>query len=353
MKGIRDIISILDHSSILSRLKNQVDIYHEIGSITKMNSTPLLFENIEDYPGFQLVTNILCDYSKIALVLGMDVSTHDQKLLRVFQQRVSETVDPVMIEKGSVEENVLLGDDVDLFKLPAPWWNIADGGRYIGTWHLNVSKDPDTGIRNIGVYRMMVLDSTHTTISVSPKSHLAYHVQKAKSCGRHLEMAVAIGVNEALVIVAASAFPFGVDEYTKSGALCEKPVELIKCKTVDLEVPAHAEIVLEGLIDPGIRVTDGPFLDYAGIPNTNYNAYRFEVTCIMHRNDPIFRGAVVGYPGAEDHILYSFLSQCHLVDFHGSKMRQKVQNYLLQKQAFRAFQLSGRATQFLSKFFRR
>jgi len=349
----RKFIQMLDSDGQLYHVIKEVDWKYQIGEKSRVQQknnadTPvLLFENVKDYPGFRLVTNALCDYSKIALALNLDPSTSANQLYSIFWQRLSNMIDPAIIGNGPVEENKIDRDGVDLFKLPVPWWSRADGGRYIGTWHINVSKDPETGRRNLGVYRMMVIDSNHTTVSVSPNGHLAHHIQKALLHGKPLEMSVAIGVSEALIIAASCAFPLGTDEYCKAGAFCNSPVKLVKCRTVDLEVPADSEIVIEGVIDTNIRVTDGPFLDYAGITNTNHNAYRFEVTGIMHRNNPIFRGAAVGCPGAEDHVLFSFLSQFGLVDFHGSRLRQKVQNYLLKKRAYRAFQLSGRASQLL------
>jgi len=352
VEDLRNFIDVLDKQKVLVRMNREVNWKYDIGKISRLNNNPILFENIMDYPGFQVVTNALCDYSKIALALNLDTSISVNQLHSIFRQRVSHTIDPKIVSKGPVEENKIKENNVNLFMLPVPWWSRADGGRYIGTWHINVSKDPETGRRNLGVYRMMVLDSNHTTVSVSPDSHLDYHIQKARIYGKPLEMSVAIGVSEVLIIAASCAFPLDIDEYCKAGALCNSPVELVRCRTVDLEVPADSEIVIEGVIDPNIRVTDGPFLDYAGITNTNHNAYRFEVTCIMHRNNPIFRGAAVGRPGAEDHVLFSFLSQFGLVDFHGSRLRQKVQNFLLKRRAYRTFQLTGRASQLFKSILR-
>jgi UbiD family decarboxylase len=117
---------------------------------------------------------------------------------------------------------------------------------------------------------------------------------------------------------------------------------VIKCRTVDLEVPADSELVLEGRIRPGIRVKDGPYMDYAGVPSVNPRAYLFELTAIMRRQSPIFRGMAVGRPGAEDHQLFALLSQMGLVDFHGSRIRQLMQNALLRRRLFRLFQWTGR-----------
>ena len=242
-----------------------------------------------------------------------------------------------------------VGPNVGNQRLCAWWWSEKDGGRYIGTWHLNITKDPENGSRNVGVYRMQLLDPRRTSISISDKSHLSYHLEKAERKGVSLPMAVAIGVNESLLMAAAAALPFGVDEFDIAGGLQQRSIELIKCQSVDIEVPADAEIVIEGNIIPDEHVQDGPFFDYAGIPDINSRANIFEVTGLMHRNNPIFRGTAIGNPGAEDHLLYSILAYLDLIDFHGSRSRQKIQNILLRKKYFKLFQAAGRIGTFLRK----
>jgi len=301
-----------------------------------------LFENIKDYPGYKVFTNGLRSYSQFAILLGLNSETQFRDIVKTFKRRVAAPFEPMLVNDGAIKENIFAANEIDLFKLPVPWWSEIDGGRYIGTWHINVTKDPESGLRNVGVYRMQILGPNQTTVSVSPKSHIAFHMNKAEKKDQPLEMAAAIGVNETLIISAAAALPYGTDEYNIAGGLEQKPIELIKCGTVNLEVPANSEFVIEGIIKPGIRVQDGPYLDYAGIPSINRNAYLFKVTGLMYRNDPIFRGASVGIPSGEDHILFSVLSRLNLVDFHGSRIRQKIQNFLLKKRYFKAFQLSGR-----------
>jgi 4-hydroxy-3-polyprenylbenzoate decarboxylase len=213
------------------------------------------------------------------------------------------------------------------------------------TWHLNISRDPETGTRNVGVYRMQIIAPNQTTVSVSPGSHLALQIRKAERKDEALPLAVAIGVDERLVISAASAPAYGIDEYALAGGLAGRPIELIRCATQPLEVPADSEIVIEGFIKPGIRVQDGPFLDYAGIPSTNHNGHLFEATALLFRSNFIFRGTAVGRPGAEDHQLYSVLSHLRLADFHGSRIRHSMQTFLLRRRAFKLFQMTGRIGQ--------
>jgi UbiD family decarboxylase len=174
-------------------------------------------------------------------------------------------------------------------------------------------------------------------------------MRKAEARGRDLEMAVAIGVGEALVMTGGSAPPEGTDEMALAGALQGSPVRLAPCRTVALEVPVDSEVVLEGRIRAGARVTDGPYLDYAGIASTNPSAYQFEVSAVLRREQPVFRGTSVGIPGGEDHVMFSFFAQLGLVDFHGSRLRHAAQSALLRGGRFRAFQLSGRVGAFLRR----
>lgn len=347
IKSLRDLICIFEKYGELIRIVDFVDWNYEIGDRTRKShlsdsaGPALLFENIKSYAGFTVMTNGLGSYSRIAITLGKEPTTSFKEIVNVFKDRVANPVPPVLVEKGPIQENILIGDNVNLLKLPVPWWNREDAGRYIGTWHLNITKDPETRIRNIGIYRMQLLDSRKTAVSISPRSHLALHLSKAEKKGIPLEMAAAIGVDETLIMAGAAAVPFGVDEYHIAGRLRQAPVELIKCRTVDIEVPASAEIVLEGKILPEIRINEGPFLDYSGIPKGDPNALVFEVTCMMYRNNPIFRGAAIGAPGAEDHLLYSLLSDANCLDFHGSRIRQLMQNYLFKKGFFRTSQLAG------------
>ncbi len=318
-----------------------VDWRFEIGRIARSRRVPLLFENIKDYPGARVFTNGLCSPKTIAQALSLG-SFHAQRNLLEAEKRAANPIKPKLVETAPVLENIVEGGKVDLLKLPVPHWSNRDAGRYLGTWHINVTKDPETGSRNVGVYRMQLLGPKQATVSVSPRSHLARHFKKAEKEGQALPMAVAIGVSESVLMAAAASYPEDLDEFDLAGGLQKEAVQLLRCKTVDLEVPANSEIVIEGFIQPGVRVQDGPYFDYTGKTNTNPRAFLFEATRLMFRDDPIFRGTSIGVAGAEDHQLFAFLAKLNLVDFHGSRLKQALQNTLLRHRRFRAFQLSGK-----------
>jgi UbiD family decarboxylase len=340
----RNFIDALAHEGLLRRISRPVDWNLEIGEITRENQVPLLFENIKDYPGQVIFANGFNSFASVRLALGFGSAMSRHAVIREARKRINSPTLPVYTDSGPVLENVVPGPEIDFLKFPIPRWSGQDSGRYIGTWHINVTRDPDTGIRNLGVYRMQVLGPNLATVSTSPRSHLSLHVAKAGKNGKPLEMAVAIGVNELLVMAAASAYPWGSDEYELAGALEGRGVPLIRCGTVNLEVPAASEIVIEGFLEPGVRVQDGPYFDYAGKPTTNPHAYVFQATRLLHRKNPIFRGAAIGSPGAEDQQLFSVLSELKLFDFHGSRLRQRLQAGLIRHGLFKSFQFVGRVS---------
>ena len=328
--GLRGFIDHLDRAGLLKRTTGLVDWKFEIGRRTREAKDPTLFEDVRGYPGQKVFTNGLRTSACFALALGLGPELPMLEIVAEAERRLAEPLRPTIIEESPVLENVREGDTLDLRSLPVPHWNERDAGRYIGTWHLNISKDPDSGVRNVGVYRMQLLGANQATVSTHPQSDLARHLAKAEQRDLPLPMAVAIGVPEVAVIAAAGAFPPSQDEYEIAGALGKAPLDLIRCRDIDLEVPAETEIVIEGFIHPHTRVQDGPYFDFTGMTNTNPAAFLFNATRLMFRNAPIFRGTSIGNPGAEDHQLFAFLAALNLVDFSGAE--------LFRRRMFGAFQ---------------
>ncbi len=338
----RDFLGELKRLNWLTVVRRRVDWRYELGELATKNGLPMLFTNIEGYPAQSVFAGGLAKPQLMALNLGIGSVTKGARIVKTLRERIASPLEPVLIRHSPLKENVYRQNSLDINRFAVPWWSRSDGGRYIGTWHVNVTKNYHTGQRNVGVYRMQIIDSKSATVSVSPRSHLASHMAIAEKLSKPLEMAVVIGASELVVMAGAAAFKTGTDEYGMAGALMQKPLEIIKCTSIDSEVPARAEIVLEGELIPGVRVKDGPFMDYSGITNSNPGAFLFRVKSVMHRNNPVFRGTAVGMPGAEDHQLLSVLSAANLVDFHGSRARHLVQNLFLKNRMFTFFQMTGR-----------
>jgi 2,5-furandicarboxylate decarboxylase 1 len=339
---LRDFIEKLRTRGQLRCVSREVDWKYELGEITRNQLEPLLFENIKDYPRHRVFTNGLIDARAIGTALGLETGISRGELIRQMQKRVAAPIPPSHVDSYPSFENDFEGDEVDLLKLPVPYWNRSDAGRYIGTWHVNISRDPENGATNLGVYRMQILGARQATISTSSKSHLGIHFAKAEAMNKPLEVAVAIGVSEPVFIAAAAGYPSGKDEYQLAGALQGESVSVGKLPGTDLDVPSQAEILISGDLVPGARVLDGPYFDYAGKATANPKAFLFEAKRLMFRNNPIFRGAIVGHPRAEDLQLFSVLSEVGLFDFHGSRLRRSLQILFLKGQMFRAFQFAGR-----------
>ncbi len=313
-RDLRDWIKKLEREGELARVTREVDWNLEIGGIARENmdrgGPALLFENIKDHGDAickKLLTCSLSSHSRVALMLDLPKSTPYQDIIRVWRERTRKYVKPVIVESGPCKENIIMDDDVDLFQFPAPHWQKLDGGRYIGTFHGVVTKDPDTGWLNVGMYRQMIHDSKTTTMSVAKGQHIWFHWRKYRPRGKNMPLAVAIGWDQVLPAVAASPAPTGVDEYDIMGALRQSPVELVKCETADLYVPASSEIVIEGevITDTSQFITCGPFGEFTGHYGGTSLRPRFNVKCITFRNDPIFQGTLEGMPINEDHILCS------------------------------------------------
>jgi len=308
-QDLRELITRLEDMGELKRIRQEVDWRYEIGAWIrysddlKPKGPALLFEKIKGYPdGYRVFAGGCGSYRRLAIALEADPDISVQGLIDLFRNRLKNKIKPNLINFGPVKENILKGKDVDLFKFPTPWWNHRDGGRYIGCWHGVVTKDPSTGYVNVGTYRVQVQGRNLCTIGFLPGQHIGGHFAQKEMSKEPLEAAVVIGADETVALAAASGVPLGVCEYEVAAGLRGEPISLVKCETVDLEVPANAEIVLEGKLYTDIehRLPEGPYGEYLGYHGGGIRMRPvFEVTCIMHRHDPILRGSLGGKPITE------------------------------------------------------
>jgi 4-hydroxy-3-polyprenylbenzoate decarboxylase len=319
---LRAFIQALEDTGRLTRVRERVDWRLGIGRWTRSRHKPLLFEDIREYSDQRIFTNGLIDRSCIALALGLDAELPPSRVITEARKRLRDPIPPKLVRGGPVMENVIPESALELFQFPVPRWSEHDGGRYLGTWHLNISKDPETGQRSAGMYRMKVLGPKQATVSAPRRSDLANHLARAEEKKTELPMAVVIGAPEPTVIAARAACPEGMDAFDLAGALQQQPVELIDCGR--LEVPANAEIVIEGFIHLEARVEDGPYFTYSGQPKSNPQAFLFEATRVLHRDQPIFRGSTLGRPGGEDYQVQTFLGQLKLLESQRSRWRRMV-----------------------------
>lgn len=274
----------------------------EIGAITDLvsvtpNSPLLLFDDIKGYPaGYRVASNLFTTPRRTALALGLPLEAKGMELVKAWRNRIEEgikPIPPVEVKTAPVKENILIGDDVDLFRFPTPKWHEFDGGRYIGTGSICITRDPDEGWVNLGCYRVQIHDKSTATIYTSPGHHGDIIRRKYWDRGLSWPVAVTCGQEPMLWTASIWSAPWGVCEYDIGGWLRRKPVEVTKGVTTDLPIPATAEIVLEGeVVPPEVETRiEGPFGEWSGYyAGGGRPEPAFKVKSILHRNSPIIQG---------------------------------------------------------------
>lgn len=304
---LRSFIDTLRANNELLEVAKEVDPRLEIGDITRkvndVDGPALLFSNVKGHPGWRLISNTLGNLNRLSLAMQAPVN----RMIPEYAERMANknAYAPVIVprDKAPCKEVILKGADIDLGRIPIPLWHPEDGGPFI-TVGIQISKDPDSGARNASIVRQMVLGRDRLGILFLPGKHTHIHYLKKQKDNQPLDIAVAIGVDPIVEIVGTHAGPIEEDEFAVAGALRRKAVEMVKCETVDLEVPASAELIIEGQLLPHERIVEGPFGEYTGwlAPQTKDNP-PMQVTCITHRRDPIFQGLYEGKPPNEDSYL--------------------------------------------------
>jgi 4-hydroxy-3-polyprenylbenzoate decarboxylase len=310
---LRGWIAALKANDELAEIDAEVDWNIELGTIMRLaqgagTGRAMLFNNIKGYnkPDSRcrrVFGSALNNYRRIALMFGLPPDTHPRELVKIGRNVLEGAIAPRIVKSGPVKENVVTGKDIDLTELPVPYWNRMDGGRYLITYAGVVSKDPTTGVMNVGVYRGMLAGRDRIPILMWRAQHIGHHVTAWLAQGKkEMPIAVAIGWEPSLGFCAGSPVPKGVCEYDVMGSMRGAPVELVKCETVDLHVPASAEIVIEGYLglDPETYMMEGPYAEFTGyLASERSPKPTIRVTCISHRHDPILRGTIEGcLPGS-------------------------------------------------------
>lgn len=302
-RDLREYIDKLEQEGELVRVGVEVDWDLELGGIvrraTETGAPASLFEKIKGYPpGYRVLGAPTANYRRIAIALGLPAGSSFENILEFYISRKAAPLKPMLVGSGPCKEVVELGEKANLFKFPAPMLHAGDGGRYIGTYHTIITKDPDTGWVNWGMYRLMIHDSRTMGGLVLPVQHIGMlYYEKYEARNQPMEFAVCFGTEPVTSLISAFGIPMGTNEADVVGALRGEPVELVKCETVDLEVPATSEIVVEGIMPPHERKDEGPFGEYTGFSgNVARPMPVYKVTAITHRRDPILPACAAGAP---------------------------------------------------------
>jgi 2,5-furandicarboxylate decarboxylase 1 len=251
-----------------------------------------LFTNLKGHPGWSLACQVVTDRRKWAIGLGVS----EDQVIPTLVARSRKPLDPVLVDPGDapVKEVILTGADADLTKIPAMWTSERDPGAYIAAG-MAIIKDPDTGIRNMSYHRQQILGPNRTGFLLCPRHALRIY-QKHQALKRNMEVAVVVGAHPAMLFAAGFTTTYGTDELAVAGGLIEDPIRLVRCETVDLEVPADAELVIEGEILHDGKTEEGPFGEVTGTYAMEGSTEIFVVKAITHRRDPVFYGMHAGAP---------------------------------------------------------
>ncbi len=319
-RDLQEFVDLLESKGELIRVQAEVDPELEITEIAdrvmKAGGPALLFENVKGSE-MPVLINAFGSEKRMALALGVsdldEIGEEIRELIKLAMEGENDSLlgklkilpklndlaklFPKTVSKAPCQEVISL--EPDLTKLPVLKCWPQDGGRYI-TLPLVFTKNPKTGKQNCGMYRLQIYDKTTTGMHWHIHKDGAANYRQAEAGGERFPVAVAIGGDPALTYAATAPLPGGVDEMLLAGFLRKKPVEMVQCKTVDLKVPADADIILEGYVDPGERRIEGPFGDHTGFYSLADEYPVFHVTCITHRKSPIYLTTIVGIPPMED-----------------------------------------------------
>jgi 4-hydroxy-3-polyprenylbenzoate decarboxylase len=319
-------IARLEEAGELARVKVPVDWQGEIGALSRRvlnaQGPALLFERIVGHENSwcrRLFTGALGTAARMALAFGREKSASRRELAELFRRAMRAGIAPVQVAGGPVKENIRGADRIDLNELPVPLWHPGDGGRYINTMCAVVTRDPDSGLLNVGAYRGMIAGPRQISVLLLIGAGWGGHFVKYAERGQEMPVAVVYGWDPLLEVSAGSQVPHDVSEYDVVGALRGEPAALAKCETSDLLVPAGAEIVVEGFIsaDPKSFAMEGPFGEYSGYYGEPRPRPVIRVECVTHRNDPVYRGSLEGVaPGAmnEDAAIYTVTTKAAILD---------------------------------------
>lgn len=321
---LREYISRLEEEGELHRIKAEVDWNLELGAIMRrandLREPALLFEKIKGYSSdYKVFANMVGAskpnvFKKVCIALELPMDTPGPEIIDELARRFTVPVKPTLVDTGQCKENIIKGNDIDLLKFPVPLLRGLDRGRYFGTWHTDINKDPDSEWVNWGMYRHMLHDKRSLGWLANPGQHgPGLYYQKYEAKGEAMPMAIAIGTDPACSLASISLVSPYVNEAELAGGIRGKAVEVTKCEMNDLYVPATAEIILEGEVRPHERELEGPFGEYTGYASSD-TAPRpvFHVNCITHRNKPIFPVSTPGKPLDDTTFVYSLCGSAAL-----------------------------------------
>ncbi len=306
---LQQYLARLESSGKLHWIEQRVDPSWEVSAITRhtfdrygWNDRPALgFRQVGDCK-FPLVIGVI---GGSPAIYAHALSTSVEKIPQVWENGQRHPIDPVLVNSGLCKELICRGADIDVLSLPQVVWTPSqDPGPYI-TAPVVVTKDIETGRRNVGTYRIQMKGKQHVGLYVGGAQHAARHIRQYEAAKQDMPVAIAIGMDPAIVLTSISKFPYGTDEFSVAGGLRGEAVPLVQCETVDLQVPANAEIVIEGVMRAGYREQEGPFGEFSGYMSPGGQQPVIDVTCITRRRAPVYHSFLSQMPPSESSCIRS------------------------------------------------
>lgn len=298
-EDLQEFLGHLEAEGQLLRIREPVDPKHQIAAYIRKTSDQrgptLLFENVKG-SSMPVVGGLFSNAPQLHLGLGVP---SQEAAVQKMVQAIAYPIPPVTVADAKCQEVVYRGDEVDLSKIPFPTYAAKDGGPYI-TMGVVISKDPETKARNVSIYRLQVHGKNKLGIMAQ---QLAMQLTRAEAKNEGLPVAIAIGTSPEILFGSQWMAPYGVDEMGLAGSLRGSPVKVVKCVSIDLDVPASAEIVIEGIVLPHERQMEGPFGEFTGYYQTAAPRPVIEVTAVTHRNKPVYLAGITGMPPTGHHFL--------------------------------------------------
>lgn len=282
----------------LEQVKREVDREWEVTALLDRleqegRYPAVVFASVRGFPGWRVAGNVFASRAGIATLLDVGVG----EIARELDRRLQRPVDPVVVGDGPVHEHVLVGDDATLDRVPLVTHHEGDAAPYV-SMGVTLCRDPETGVRNVGIYRFMQRGPRELVPSLTAISNIADVFARAEQRGQPLEVAIVPGVSPWLELAASYKAPLGTDETALAGGLAGEPLRLVPARTIDLDVPADAEVVIEARILPGKRYPEAPFADMSRSYSREKRGPLTEVLAITHRADPIHQIAFSGHADA-------------------------------------------------------
>jgi 4-hydroxy-3-polyprenylbenzoate decarboxylase len=328
IQDLREWLARVEEMGELARVDRPVSRDEEMSAVSylvaKQQPSPaVLFERplgFDHSPiGARMLWNILGpSFSRVALTLEEPVDTTKVELIRRTKDKLKRRISPreVPAEHAPIYENSVIGNNVDLDQLPIPRHWPLDGGRYAGTGDAVITRDPDTGYLNIGTYRMMQQGKAETGLYLSPGKDARLHITRAWQQGKPIAVAAAWGIDPLFMLVGSQTFPKNISEYEFAGGIKGEPIPVVRGKTTDLLLPANAELVVEGTIEPNSVKAEGPFGEFPGYyGRPEAGCPLVHITAVHYRSRPILTNALMAdYPSCEQSGFFSVIRSAKIWD---------------------------------------